>query len=404
MRSRSLGTSSRPWEPQSALSTEPSEVAGSVGDAFGIVVSRRERPGRSMSCGSTRRGRSPLVDGFHRTGFGDGTDRTTLPGDRASKATRGEDVTSYIMRGNLSERQIESDVAAYLGWCSRRMPFRLLDVDEQATGADRLCDVTVPIYLQFKKSNGLKPLPEPQPNRRANESPLQAVRRFRRERGLADDPTLYFQLRRRAEGAADLQHNVLLAHNRPTTSYAVYVAPLHLGAPFYSRALYRRPRYRIHPFEWNYANIWGDGPTGPWLSRFDRQPFLRCHVSIAPHERVAHHNHYYAFSRFGDQVSWHSPTVMDGGSSLLSDFLTARTRELITGDSPLPSPEAALAAAESAVGELGISTPDVLAGDDPFERLRSYGRWLRSTFRIRQWLVCAQRKHLEEARRSPPSE
>ncbi|TRW25347.1 hypothetical protein FMM05_08570 [Flavobacterium zepuense] len=62
----------------------------------------------------------------------------------------------------LSEDQIEADVASYLGfitpfWSKR---FQLKSVNEQLTGADKLFNRFVPIYLQFKASQGLKPLPK----------------------------------------------------------------------------------------------------------------------------------------------------------------------------------------------------------------------------------------------------
>ena len=71
---------------------------------------------------------------------------------------------SYKLSSNLSENQIESDVASFLGyvtpfWSSR---FRLMSVDEQATGADKLFDRFVPIYLQFKVSEGLKSISPPE--------------------------------------------------------------------------------------------------------------------------------------------------------------------------------------------------------------------------------------------------
>lgn len=36
------------------------------------------------------------------------------------------------------------------------MPFRLHNGDKQLTGADKLYDVTVPIYIQCKESLGLR--------------------------------------------------------------------------------------------------------------------------------------------------------------------------------------------------------------------------------------------------------
>jgi hypothetical protein len=111
---------------------------------------------------------------------------------------------SYVIKGNLTGKQIEADVSSYLGWCAQDLPFRLHDVNEQLTGADKMSDVTVPIYIQFKKSTGLRGSSSQPARRRSNESALQAIRRFRAHHGLPDDPTLFFGLRKRAEGAIDL--------------------------------------------------------------------------------------------------------------------------------------------------------------------------------------------------------
>jgi len=305
-------------------------------------------------------------------------------------------MTSYIIRGNLSEKQIETDVAMYLGWCSAGLPFQLLDVNEQLTGADKLFDVVMPIYLQFKKSTGLKPLTAALSRRRANESALQRVREFRRQHQLDDDPTLYFQLRAKAEHAADLQHNVLLAHHQPERSYAIYVAPLYLDRQSYYDELTRGPRFMGDPWRWSDSEIWHGGERLAWLSRFDRQPFLRNHVTIAPHERVADHKHYYAYSDAGDAVSWHSPTMVDGGDARLSDFMSQRVRQFLLSEDK-PSAQAGLQAARRALDELNMSSEVPLDEGEPLDSLRRHGLWLWKTYEIRQILICSSKEMLQRA-------
>lgn len=306
---------------------------------------------------------------------------------------------SYIIKSELTEKQIEADVAMYLGWCSADMPFRLLDINEEATGADKLFNVTVPIYMQFKKSEGLSRFPEPSFKMRANESPLQSIRRFRSRNQLSDDPTLFFGLRALAKQASDFQHNVLFAHHHPSKSYAVYVAPLYLEKQRYYEELCSGPRYLPDPWEWRNAEIISDYGRHSWLSRYGRQPFLRNHISIIPHVRVSCHRHYYAYSVSGDEVSWHSPSIIDGGPFRLSDFMSLRTREIMTGDEILASPEAALSVAESVIKNLSLDAHDVFHSETPFDRLRDYGRWLWQTYDIRQFLLCADRDFLSKIRR-----
>jgi len=63
----------------------------------------------------------------------------------------------YQIKSNLSEKQIEADVASFFGWCTAyeiTAPFRLLDVNETTELVPNKfiqIKATV-IYIQFKKS------------------------------------------------------------------------------------------------------------------------------------------------------------------------------------------------------------------------------------------------------------
>ncbi|WP_142640294.1 hypothetical protein [Ruegeria faecimaris] len=308
-------------------------------------------------------------------------------------------MTSYVIKSDISEKQLEADVASFLGWCSTGLPFKLVDVNEQLTGADKRLDVAIPVYIQFKKSTGLKQLPraigktKASGKRRSNESKLQKVRRFRRDHMLSDDPSLYFQLRRKAETADDLQHNVLLSHNRPGLSYAIYVAPTYLTRREFNEELTKGPRF-VNPWEMRQWSLHSDFAEMYWLSRYDRQPFLRNHVSITPHERVANHNHYYAFSTAGDEVSWHSPEVLEGRHSRLSDFMSIRARELLSGEATSAPEEIIEHISEITAGFAEVPIQQFLFGETPLEQLQSYGRWLNKSWGIRQILLCANREDL----------
>ena len=115
-------------------------------------------------------------------------------------------MTKYQIKSNLSEKQIEADVAGYFGYCSKSAPFRLLDTDELKTGADKE-DITLEnngglIYIQFKKSEGLRAVSEIQLSNRKNRCKLEDIREFRCRNGLDDNPTLYFKLRNKAKTAS----------------------------------------------------------------------------------------------------------------------------------------------------------------------------------------------------------
>lgn len=206
----------------------------------------------------------------------------------------------------LSEDQVESDVSNYLGYItpfwSRR--FRLKAVDEQITGADKLFDRFIPLYLQFKVSEGLKPLG-------INfilsslKRPLQRIRNFRRRNNINADPTLYFRLRNKAPTALDFQHNILKSFHQPPKQFAMYVAPLTLSIDEYNESLKASLLDRfftIDPFFYREEQIF----ASTIRNHLSVVPFLRGHVSIPPHENVNTSEHYYSYSKSGGNIAWHS--------------------------------------------------------------------------------------------------
>jgi len=221
---------------------------------------------------------------------------------------------AYKLDSNLSENQIESDVASFLGyvtpfWSSR---FRLISVNEQSFGADKLFNKFIPIYLQFKVSDGLKAVTRselPKFN-----FPLQRIRRYRFDNNLNGDPILYFKLRDKAKNAEDFQHNVLYSFHKPPHQFALYVSPLTIDIDEYSDLL-KMPFFErliiVDPFRFHPSEIY----RGAVKESFGLIPFLRAHVSIPPVETVTSSNHYYSFSKNGADVVWHR-----GGVKQMDDF------------------------------------------------------------------------------------
>lgn len=295
----------------------------------------------------------------------------------------------YLIKGNLSEKQIEADVAMYMGWCTppeKDNPFRLLDLNEQLTGADKRFDHGVSIYIQFKKSSGLKSISQVKPSNRSNRSPLEDIREFRARHELDSDPALFFQLRAKAKMAHDLQHNILLSYECAPWSRAIYVAPLLLNKDEYSRALFESTnRFMLHPF---YYLVRVPIQQRHWVSHLGAIPFLREHISIVPHERVADHNHYYAFSGTGVDVSWHSPEVISRDPTRLSDFIDRLFRDVLETPDPM-RPLEVLAKQTSEIGSKhGFPNATVTTGnEEPLQLLQRHSRWLRETHGIRQLLL-----------------
>ena len=305
----------------------------------------------------------------------------------------------YYIKGNLSEKQIEADVASFLGWCTPpeiNSPFRLLDIDVQVTGADKLFDCGSLIYIQFKKSAGLRSVSSVAPSSRKGRSPLEDVRTFRAEQGLEDDPSLFFQLRAKAKTAGDLQHNVLLEYERPPVSRGVYVAPLLLDKDTYHRALHASSdRFLLDPF---YYQIRNTVHAKRWVSHLGAVPFLREHISIPPHERVADHNHYFAYSTTGTDISWHSPALIEGGPIRLSDFMVSTLHGAIDNPESMVPLERLVEHTLQVAGRMGFSAPGATGNESPLSLLGRHARWLKEVHNIRQFVLAGDRERIAEVR------
>ncbi len=306
----------------------------------------------------------------------------------------------YYIKGNLSEKQIEADVAAFMGWCTppeSDSPFRLLDVDEQATGADKLFDRGMLLYLQFKKSSGLRPITAVAPTKRKDRSKVEDVRIYRAERKLADDPSLFFQLHARAKTAGDFQHNVLLRYELQPFSRGINVAPLLLDKEAYHRTLFDSSnRFLLDPFYYRH-----DYPlhTKRWIHQLQAVPFLREHVSISPHEAVDDHNHFYAYSETGTDVSWHSPSLIEVGPTRLSDFLATTFRTALSNPESMGPIETLSENVSQLASTLGFVSDSMARNNLPMTSLQQHGEWLLRAFGIRQFLLLGSSERIAEARR-----
>ena len=293
----------------------------------------------------------------------------------------------YKLKSELSEKQIEADVATYLGWISApgKLPFRLLDIDEQLTGADKNLNMVIPIYMQFKVSQGLKPLNSPLKIPFFNLDPLQRIRRFRKDLELSDNPSLYFKLRDMANGATEFQHNILMKLNSSGNSLGFYVSPLTLKKKEYSELLYASSdRFLYYPFIDRTTAVYQRG----WMSYLGLVPFLRGHISIMPHEKVQTSNHYYSFSQTGSEIGWHSPQFFDTASRLsdrLRYILSAAFRSLNAW-------EYIENYATEMRSNIDFIPSDMVPANNnlpPLEQIRQLGRIIYSLFSIRQILLLA---------------
>lgn len=246
-------------------------------------------------------------------------------------------MSKYEIKSNLSEKQIEADVASFFGWISTSAPFRLLDVDERISGADKkYYDTGFAFFMQFKSSQGLEPISKIPISKRKNRSKLEEIREFRHNNSLDDNPTLYFKLRDIAKTATDFQHNILLKYANTGYSQAFYVAPLHLDRNTYYNSLFNSVnnsnRYLLHPFY--YLHRQSIFQTS-WISYIGHIPYLKEHISIIPHQSVTTSAHYYSYSSSGFDLAWHSAELISELPTRLSDVLVKTILDFIYKDNLL---------------------------------------------------------------------
>ncbi|WP_146097997.1 hypothetical protein [Xanthomonas arboricola] len=297
----------------------------------------------------------------------------------------------FFIRPSLTEKQIEADVATYLGWISPsgRRPFVLRDLCETTTGADKSINVGALIHMQFKRSLGLKSESIVPISRAKNRSHLESIRQYRASEELEENPTLFFRLHRLT--GKEYQHNTLMKYERPPWSRAIYVAPLFLDLPSYESALFAEPRYLHDPFRYQMTTrIWHE----KWISIFGQTPFLRGHVSIPPHEHVTTHHHYYAYSTTGTEITWHSdPKKLPNHDYRFSSFLGNFIRESIRNSEATRSlSELADFTAES------MSEAKYQRKSDPLLQLEAHARGLLERDSIRTFAVLYNSEFLEDLR------
>lgn len=303
----------------------------------------------------------------------------------------------YVIKGNLSEPQIEADVASYFSWCTplgSPGPLRLIDVNEPITGADKRFDTGCTIYMQFKKSTGLHSSTTFPVSKSISRSRMEDVREYRALNSLEEDPSLFFQLRKKAKKAYHLQHNVLLSHEIKGLSRAFYVAPLELDKSKYYQTLFNED-FRFHG-----DPIWFKRHTAireRFMVRYlNCSPFLREHVAITPHERVQDHNHFYSYSQTGTDICWHSPQFVGRGPSRLSDVVSSIVDNAIsTGGESLASLDELSESTWKVSREIGFDLP---RSNDSLGTIKEHGKLIADTYRIRQFVLLANTDKLKRLR------
>lgn len=301
--------------------------------------------------------------------------------------------TRVILKSDLSEKQIEQDVANYFGHISRFFgEFRLLDTDEQLTGADKRFNWQgVAYFIQFKKPTGLSEATRV--TRAKPKQPARKIRQFRFTEKLDQSPhSVYFGLQPPPNENTELQHNVLFSYECPPLSRAFYVCPTVLSSDEYVKALrYASLDFEFGmPFEFRHPLWVRDGAHVARAAELC--PFLRAHAAIVPHRTVTTSKHHYSFSVQATDVAFHEPTLLGQGPTRLSDLLRSEVLARYSDRDALRNP-AGLArhlfkASESwSDGALPAPTPD-----SHWEWIAQHGHVLREDYGIRQFIALVRQE------------
>lgn len=294
-----------------------------------------------------------------------------------------------LKKCDFKEKLIELDIARFLGaFTTPHGDFWHLDSpEEQLTGADLISEDTnaIPIYIQAKISQGLKTITNYPASKRANRSKLEDIREFRDSLSLDinDDHFFYFQLRKIAATATEYQHNILMNYANTGFSHAFYVAPLSIEKTEYERLFFDYHNLPDFPFYFHHYKL----RDTKWTSYFGFIPFLRNHISIIPHERVATHEHYYAYSKDGIDVTWHSPEYIDSNPSRLSDRLIKILQNFYYSEK-----KETIKSLADKLREMPIMNNIDVRDNKPINIISKHGQLLEQEFGIKQLLYTERKR------------
>lgn len=290
----------------------------------------------------------------------------------------------HLRKCDFKEKLIEIDIARFLGCFTPHFGrlYYLEDADEKLTGADLISEDTkaIPIYIQAKISQGLKTISKYPASNRKNRSKLEDIREFRDGLSLDenDNHFFYFQLRKKAEKATDFQHNILMNYANTGFSHAFYVAPLSIEKSEYEKLFLDTSHFPEFPFFLHHYEL----RDIEWTSYYGFIPFLRNHISIIPHERVDTHEHYYAYSKDGIDVTWHSPEYIDNNPSRLGDRMISISRNFYYSEK-----NETIKTLADRLREMPIMQNVELIDEKPINIIARHGQILEREFGIKQLLL-----------------
>lgn len=235
---------------------------------------------------------------------------------------------------NFLERQVEFVIQAVLmARCMWGGPLIMQVPDEQKTGADGYARKVYPLFMQFKRSSWIKS------GYGGSAIPVLKDRKSLKAKG--QDWALYFKVHPMGQKAKDFQHNILLKLDSKLTKTtgraqgrAVYVAPLFIHKGPYIRAAVRACivasiKAGLNPlaglFPKGLMTVFNFGSVG-------KIPLIDNHVCFPPTSLITSPDHFYSYSRKGEDIVFHSPVRQGEGRSSLGTWLDHHFSQMRDGE------------------------------------------------------------------------
>jgi len=243
--------------------------------------------------------------------------------------------------------------------------------------------------MQFKVSQRLE-----YPKRNDKRSMIPGIIEFRRKNNFCNETSLYFQLRKRAKCAVDYQHNILMHMNKPNeSSFGIYVAPLILDKnQYYDSLVSSIPWWKriiclstpVHKF----ATLKIYNSISDTFLELSQVPILKNHISIVPHERVAHNKHFYSYSQIGGDVCWHSSgKVLNYGISRLSDFFYGLYLKYSDQSKERFNVQSHIKFMKNLMEEENYN----FQNQDQNQIFKEFGKYMYTKYQIKQFLLCSEK-------------
>ncbi len=296
---------------------------------------------------------------------------------------------NFMIKSELSEMQITSDIVSYLGWISNfNNPFRIIDIYGQ-TNADKRVELIIPLYFRVKVPQGLKQLKNSFSIYSIRPSPLQNIRLYRLKNQLPSNPTLYFQLTAK-KNHKYLEHNFLLELNQCKNTKAFYISPLALNKKEYNEMLNDSLNKNIYQPSYQINN-----QQKHWTSFINLDPYLRGFMSIIPRGHVNTNNHFYHFSKSGNLSSWLPQNLTFGKqlSNTLKDIFHIPYLSEKSWVSPIEHLDSLKSTLIYDNEMLSLSKKKNIS---PMQQLQNLGGWIYYWHRIRPILIGTTKKELNE--------